>query len=422
MWNRVTLRIKITLLTALALSVIAVGVTGLSIYNARQITFLPRGNLTVMHSAGFSGTENFGMPFTPIREIGHTSAHILIHPDMLHEMNVVSFYNHVQFISSETLQLQEISGWHIRGQDAFAELSQSQQNFQTHSILIAALAVLFGTFAAYIISGQALKPIKSLAERIEEVDANNLSQPIEPSKTIDEVSRLTHAFNNMLGKLNHSFEAQKLFAQNAAHELKTPLASMRANIEVLQMDDEPSTAEYKEVVDVVKDNTERLIALVEGLLSLNNGTSETSEICSGRSMFEAILDELREDIAQKNLDVSIEGDCQIEGDKPLLERAFFNLVHNAVRYNVDGGTVKIKLLTDHITIADSGVGIPTEHLAHIFEPFYCIDQSRSKNLGGHGLGMAIAKNIFDKHHMKIKIFSECDIGTEIILSQYSEPT
>jgi len=319
-------------------------------------------------------------------------------------------------IDASHVRLQELSGWHISGREALAELSQSQSDFQTHSILIAIGVVLLGTFAAYIIAGQALKPIKSLAERIEEVDANNLNQPIEPPNTIDEVSRLTDSFNNMLEKLNRSFEAQKLFAQNAAHELKTPLASMRANIEVLQMDAEPSIEEYREVVGVVKDSTERLIALVEGLLFLDNRAEDRAQLFSGREVFEKILDELREDILQKNLSVSIEGDCHIRGDKALLERAFSNLVHNAVRYNVESGAVAISLSAGNIAIEDSGIGIPVEHLAHIFEPFYCVDQSRSKHLGGHGLGLAIAKNIFDKHHMELQVFSERKEGTTIVLN------
>jgi len=416
MWNRITLRMKITLLTALALSVIAAGVTGFSIYNARQITFLPSGNLTVAYSAGFFGVESSGVSLTPFREIDHAGARIWIQSDpfnMAHDGNV---HSQVRVISSDALHLQ--SGWHIRGQDALMELSQTQRDFQTHSILIAVLAVLFGTFAAYVISGQALKPIKVLAGRIEDVDANNLNQAIEPPKTIDEISRLTHSFNNMLEKLNRSFETQKLFAQNAAHELKTPLASMRANIEVLELDAKPSEDEYKEVIGLVKDNTERLIGLVEGLLSLTSMSDEDAwQSFSGRELFEEILDELRDDIAEQSLEVSITDDCRIKGDRALLTRAFSNLVHNAVRYNVNGGTVKIHLLADSITIADSGAGIPAEHLAHIFEPFYCVDQSRSKDLGGHGLGMAIAKSIFDKHHMELQISSDPDQGTTIIVKQ-----
>ena len=400
MWNRVTLRAKITLLTALALSVVAAGVTGLSIYNARQITFLPHGQVTITQVvAPFpSSVENSGL-------------RIFMSPDALPGITESAVH-----IDTSYVHLHEISGWHISGREALAELSQSQSNFQTHSILIALVTVLFGTFAAYVISGQALKPIKSLAEKIEEVDANNLNQPIEPPNTIDEVSRLTDSFNNMLAKLNRSFEAQKLFAQNAAHELKTPLASMRANIEVLQMDTEPSLEEYKDVVGIVRDNTERLIALVEGLLLLDNRTDDRTQFFDGRETFEKILDELSEDIAQKHLNVSIEGDCHIRGDKALLERACSNLVHNAVRYNVDNGVVAIRLSADSISIEDSGTGIPAEHLAHIFEPFYCVDQSRSKHLGGHGLGLAIAKNIFDKHHIEIQVFSEHNMGTEIVLN------
>ena len=424
MWNKITLRMKITLLTALALSVVATGVTGLSIYNARQITFLPRGNLTITqitHAAPFPVRErtNVRIFMPPHVQSDETSVVLSDGPSVvLFDYGFMHFDSHMQFIPSEVLQMQEVSGWHIRGQDALTELSQTRQDFQTHSIVIAALAVLFGTFAAYIISGQVLKPITVLAGRIEDVDANNLNQALDPPKTIDEVSRLTHSFNNMLEKLNRSFEAQKLFAQNAAHELKTPLASMRANIEVLELDAQPTADEYKEVVGVVKDNTERLIGLVEGLLSLT-GTSDDAawQSFGGRELFDEILDELRDDIAEKGLEVSITDDCRLKGDRALLMRACSNLVHNAVRYNVDGGRVEINLLADSITIADSGVGIPAEHLAHIFEPFYCVDQSRSKHLGGHGLGMAIAKNIFDKHHMKLQISSEPGVGTTVTVSQ-----
>ena len=115
MWNRITLRMKITLLTALALSIIATGVTGFSIYNARQITFLPQGNLTVAYSAGFFGVEHFDRPFTPFRETDHSVARIWIHSDTFDMVDVGRANNYVRFISSDVLQRQEISGWHIRG-------------------------------------------------------------------------------------------------------------------------------------------------------------------------------------------------------------------------------------------------------------------------------------------------------------------
>ncbi|MCL2703811.1 MAG: HAMP domain-containing histidine kinase [Defluviitaleaceae bacterium] len=240
---------------------------------------------------------------------------------------------------------------------------------------------------------------------------------IETPKSNDEISRLTRSFNNMLGKLNRSFENQRLFAQNAAHELKTPLASIMANIEVLQLDGEPPADEYKEVIDIVKSDTHQLIELVEGLLSINNMIDEAIwQSFGGKDIFQKIINELKDDIEQKRIRVAITGDCRIKSDKPLLERAFLNLVLNAVRYNVDKGTVNISLSEGSIIIEDSGIGMSDENLGHIFEPFHCADKSRSKKLGGHGLGMSIVKNIFDKHNMEVIISSKLGEGTKIIIN------
>jgi len=293
---------------------------------------------------------------------------------------------------------------------------ESQQIFYHYTILVAVIFIVVGAILAYIISKQTLKPIKLLADKIENIDANNLDTPIEPPKANDELSSLTRSFNNMLVKLNSSFNNHKLFAQNAAHELKTPLASIMTNIEVLQLDDEPSTEEYKEVIGVVKDSTARLIELVEGLLSVNNAIDETRwQTLNVSEIFEAIIDNLKDEIERKRLAVDLSGECHIRGDKILLERAFLNLLNNAVRYNIENGTIKIRLEKNEITIEDSGIGIPKENLENIFEPFYCVDSSRSKNLGGHGLGMTIAKNIFDMHMIKISVSSEAGKGTKIIL-------
>jgi signal transduction histidine kinase len=355
---------------------------------------LVTASLTVL--SNYSAQRHFVLPFESLG-LGITDIQVTPRYDDLHEAELIT-----AIPSSDNIT---------------AIVRASQSNFQIYSIIVAAVFILVGTFFAYIISEQTLKPIKALAAKIEDVDANNLAEPIEPPKQNDEVSRLTHSFNNMLGKLNRSFESQKLFAQNAAHELKTPLAFIRASIDVLQLDNEPSAEEYKDVVDIVKDSTERLIELVEGLLSINSVVDEMQwQTFSGKSIFEAIVNELEGDIARKSLAVNITGDSRITGDKTLLERAFSNLVHNAVRYNVDNGKVNITLANDGIIIEDSGVGIPAEHLTHIFEPFYCVDKSRSKNLGGHGLGMAIAKNIFDRHKMEIRIDSEPGQGTKINLT------
>ena len=400
MWSRISLRMKITIITALALCLVTVGVTWFANYNARQNIIMRFESLDDGALGIFVGTES---------------------PEYLGEIRHLPNGQGSLTLAGTTIT-QNPGEMHVTAyQDNFTALQvvteQAQSAFMNYSILIAIIFIIIGTAAAYVVSGQALKPIKSLSEKMEDIDENNLRVAIEPPKSSDEVSRLTRSFNNMLGKLNRSFETQKLFAQNAAHELKTPLAFMRANIDVLQLNNNPSIDDYKESVDIMKDSTERLIELVEGLLSLNSNTDKMKwQTFSGENLFESIVHELEHDITQKGIEVDISGDCRIKGDKTLLERAFFNLVHNAVRYNASGGSVKISLSENNIIIEDSGIGISAEHLPHIFEPFYCADKSRSKNLGGNGLGMAIAKNIFDKHEMKVHISSESGKGTKIIVS------
>jgi len=379
MWNRMTLRIKITLLTALVLVFVTVSMTALSIFNANI---------------------NFVVPFRhikiPIRDTGNI--------EIDGEPNNIN--SPVYFPSNaEIIDINQIIG-------------QSQTAFNLQSFATAIAFILVGTFGVYYITGQALKPITALTISIEDIDENNLKTKIKHCHSEDEVSRLTHSFNNMLEKLNRSFEHQRLFAQNAAHELKTPLTSIITNIDVLQMDEQPNTDDYREVVEVVKASTKRLIELVNGLLEMNNAIDDRNlELLSCRDLFEKIAYEMQEAIVDKNISVSIVGDCKISGDRHLLERAFSNLIQNAVRYNVRDGSVRIVLDSGIITIEDSGIGIPEENLNSIYEPFYCVDKSRSKNYGGNGLGLAITKSIFDMHNIRIQVTSDFGQGTKVFLKQ-----
>jgi signal transduction histidine kinase len=381
MWSKLSLRAKLTIFTILMLTLIAVGTTGLSVLNAGRIFISPRDIDTTIE-------EGYIQSF-------------LISASLIEERDVIQ-------IAEDALasgELQRIA-------------SASQRNFQNVSLLIVIAFVIVGAIGAFLISGQTIKPIKVLAEKMEDIDVNNLSTIVEPPKANDEISRLTNSFNNMIGKIDRSFEIQKLFAQNAAHELRTPLTTLRASVEILELDDEPTPDDYKDVVSIVKTSTDRMIELVQDLLSLNSVTDEMQwQTFSANDIFESIISELSESISDKGLTAQISGICYIKGDKTLLERAFFNLVHNAIRYNIDNGELKITLAENSIIIEDSGVGIPSEHLSHIFEPFYCVDKSRSKKLGGHGLGMTIAKGILDKHKIIMQIISEVGKGTKIILSK-----
>lgn len=394
MWNRLTFRTKLTLFTIIVLVLVAVGIGWASVLNTHRAFFAPR----------FTDPDGYIQGFH-------------IHTDELADFFQRADDAAIGLRAAELVRMDTFEDVLQRGEIRITT-QESHRNFLNISILIIIAFIFVGAIGAFIISGQTIKPVKSLAKKMGDIDINNLSTTIELPKANDEISQLTHSFNNMIGKIDRSFEIQKLFAQNAAHELKTPLAFIRGSLDVLEIGDKPTEDEYKETFDIIKSSTDRLIELVEGLLSLNNETNEQQwQLFSVKSIFESIAGDLHEDIKRKHLTVSISGDYNMRGDKTLIERAIFNLVQNAVRYNIDNGEVKISIAENCITIEDSGVGIPADSLEHIFESFYCVDKSRSKKLGGHGLGMAITKNILEKHHMEIRVTSEAGKGTKVFLNK-----
>lgn len=278
------------------------------------------------------------------------------------------------------------------------------------------VAILAGVAGAWFLARRALRPISRLSEVIESIDVNNLAEPIPVPPSKDEVARLTQSFNNMLLKLNSAFEGQKRFVQNAAHELKTPVTAILTNIEVLEMDAEPSQEDYKAVVKIVKENAERMSALVQDLLLINVESRELTSRFSFRQLLEEIREELALESQQRGISFSVQGDLKLVGNRALLKRAFHNIVHNAIRYNRPGGSIDISCRDGKITIADTGIGIPADKLDKVFEPFYCVDASRSRKLGGSGLGLAMVKQIFQQHQIQVQISSVEAQGTKFIIS------
>jgi len=368
MWSKVTLRIKITILTAVILTAMCVSLTAISIYNSNV----------------FYEPILFIADKQPINIIVSEQAGVPVFPDA----------NGIKVIDEVFLG--------------------SRNKFMIQSVISSLIIVLLGTALSYIIAGKTLKPLNNLAGDIEKIDENNLNGYIELSPNGDEVARLTKSFNNMLMKLDSAFQAKKLFASNAAHELKTPLTNILTNIEVMQMDEKPGIDDYEEVIDITKENVERLTVLVQDLLRFNSNQDDgIYESIRTNELFEKIVSDLSGYINEKDIKVTIDGDIDICGEKILLERAFFNLIQNAVKYNKDNGEVKIYAEGDTITIKDNGIGIPLESLPFIFDPFYCVDKSRSRRLGGNGLGLSISKQIFDKFNMEITILSEINKGTKV---------
>ncbi len=293
---------------------------------------------------------------------------------------------------------------------------QERRAFARQSLIWLAAAAAIGAGAAWFLARQAIRPVSELSRRIESIDVNNLAEPVPVPGSKDEVARLARSFNNLLGKLHDAFEAQKRFVQNAAHELKTPVTAILANIEVLELDEEPSIEDCREAIRAIKENAWRMSALVEDLLMFNVQCREFCARFSFRQLVEEIRAELAPESDKRGIAFAVSGDTELVGNRALLKRAFRNIIHNSIRYNRDGGRIDISCRDGQIVVADTGIGIPAPHVDKVFEPFYCVDASRSRQLGGSGLGLALAKQIFDQHKYKVEVRSAEAQGTLFIIS------
>lgn len=284
------------------------------------------------------------------------------------------------------------------------------------------LMLVFGTGATWFMAGKVLKPLGELSNTIEEISGNDLSRRVdkEIQDRQDEIGRLALSFNNMMDKVGASFDRQRRFSASAAHELKTPLATMLVNLEVMELDGQTSPARMEKVLSVVKTNTERMIRLTEDLFRLtsNKDSEMGEEVLLGEAVAIAV-DELSSLMQEKHLTVSVQdmAGIKITGNRVMIYRAMSNLIENAAKYNCDGGSINVMAeAAEHnvtVKIADTGIGIPEEDLPHIFEPFYRVDRSRSRAVGGAGLGLSLVGDIVEKHGGKTAIRSVPGVGTEI---------
>ncbi|MFJ7736955.1 sensor histidine kinase [Lysinibacillus sp. NPDC097287] len=305
----------------------------------------------------------------------------------------------------------------IKGLAVSVEVKEAQKQFNVQSIMWMIAIIVVGIGATYILVGKALKPVSDLSKSVKSIGEHSLSQRIENINTEDEIGDLAISFNKMLDRLEKSFMYRKSFAANAAHELKTPLTIIKSGIQVLKLDPSPTIEDYKENVDITELSTQRLIQVVDDLLAL--ASEEAEELFHDielKDVFEAIIDELKPLCMEKNTNIHVDiCNEKIRGNPTLLYRVFFNLIENAVKFNDTHGTVTVgtsvhdDVLT--ITISDTGMGIPKKALSMIFEPFYRVDKSRTRQLGGSGLGLSIVKTIVEKHKGTISVNSILHVGT-----------
>lgn len=302
------------------------------------------------------------------------------------------------------------------------EITAAQRGFSFQSITVLIVIIIFSLGVTYWIMGRALRPLTVLSETIHDINEHNLSKSIEETTAKDEVGSITASFNGMLDRLKNSFEQQKRFSTSAAHELKTPLATMKTTLQVLQLDDLPSADDYKDTILVMEQNVDRMICIVSDLLLLSSQEkTELDDEISLRTLFCEIAEELKETIQSKNLCCILpQNDCLITGNRMLLRSAFYNLFENAVKYNKDGGTVEAKIQNTpdgkiSVLICDTGIGMTEEDAARAFEPFFRADRSRLQQIPGNGLGMSIIQAIIERHGGEIHLESKINIGTKVIV-------
>lgn len=295
-------------------------------------------------------------------------------------------------------------------------LERAGQKFNLWGLAGLCLVIVLGTGAAWLTAGSALKPLKELSDAIEEVGTKDFSRRVKLDGRKDEIGRLAQSFNAMMDKVSASFERQKRFSANAAHELKTPLATIQVGLDVVKLD--PSPERMRKALDVTKTNTERMIRLLDSLFCLSaEQETEMSDKVQLSDILQEAAEELSPLINQKCLSVSIEYDFKDDFycSRVMLYRAVYNLTENAAKYNNADGTLGLSASEENgfavIKVSNTGPGIPQEAIGHIFEPFYRVDQSRSRAAGGFGLGLSIVKDIAERHGGSVEAESAPEKGT-----------
>ena len=294
----------------------------------------------------------------------------------------------------------------------------AQGRFRTTNWYITAAVTLLSGILAYFVSGRALKPLRSFASQVEQVQLNNLADMRIDEDAISEFRQLSRSFNQMLERLNNAFAAQRQFTGNAAHELRTPLALMQAQLELFSAEHPDVRPETAEFLTLLREQTERLTQMTKTLLEMSNlqqvARNEQIQLIP---MIEEIFTDLAPLAEKRSITLEAEGDGSLTGSDTLIYRLLFNLTENAVKYNRPGGSVWVCVTQEpeklRIRVSDTGCGIPEEYQQSIFQPFFRVDKSRSREYGGAGLGLSLAWEIANLHGGYIWVEKSSEKGTTI---------
>ena len=294
----------------------------------------------------------------------------------------------------------------------------AQGRFRTTNWYITAAVTLLSGILAYFVSGCALKPLRSFASQVEMVQMNNLADMKIDEDVLPEFKQLSRSFNQMLERLNTAFVAQRQFTGNAAHELRTPLALMQAQLELFSAEHPDVLPETAEFLSLLQEQTERLTQMTKTLLEMSNLQQVArNEQIQLAPMIEEIFTDLAPLAEEDGISLEVEGDGVMTGSDALIYRLLFNLTENAVKYNRPGGSVRISVTQEPekllIRVSDTGCGIPDEFQRSIFQPFFRVDKSRSREYGGVGLGLSLVWEIANLHGGSVWVEKSSEKGTTI---------
>ena len=321
------------------------------------------------------------------------------------------------------------------------EIQETKEDFLLRSVIATTIIILLSSVCTYFLTKKTLTPLQKLTSEVSQIQAQNLSTQLAVPNSKDEIAQLTSSFNEMLARLDNAFSTQKQFSANAAHELRTPLAVLQTNLEVFEKKQEPEMVEYQQLFTMIKEQTARLSQLVGTLLDMTNLKSVPR---TDHVSLEELVDEVFCDLdpVAEKAGISIHFDDNssqdwhtdvhtpdasalnnnirnITGSYVLLYRAVYNLVENAIKYNRSNGSVTVSVKEKNgqamILVKDTGIGISPENQKKIFDPFFRVDKSRSRAMGGAGLGLALVDSIAREHGGSVKVLESNEKGSIIAL-------
>ena len=309
-------------------------------------------------------------------------------------------------------------------------MRKSIENFREHLFIAFFLALFFGSIGGWFLSRQSLKPIDKITEATKRITANNLSERLPLQGTGDDLDRLVRTINQMMERLEESFEKLSRFTGDAAHELRTPLASLKGETEVL-LSRKRSSEDYQEALTNNLERLDFLIKLVNDLLILSQADEGKASLKIENLNFSELLKELYEAfnivVMQKKISFTLSApeEVLINFDSIKLKQLFSNLIDNAIKYTPNGGNISLLVQPGKgqvtVVLKDTGIGIPSDDLPHIFDRFYRVDTSRSRLSGGVGLGLSICQWIVKAHHGTIDVKSQLHQGTTFTVTLPTKP-